>query len=47
MAAWSLPSSTGSRAVRWIRPQDLIWVVLFAALAIFGPDRFAGTVGRF
>jgi len=29
---------------RWIRPRDLIWVILFAALAIFGPERSAATV---
>lgn len=27
----------------WIRPQDLIWVVLFAALAVFGPERSTAT----
>lgn len=25
-------------AFRWVRPQDAIWVVLFAALGTFGPD---------
>ena len=27
------------RIWQYVRPQDLVWVVLFAALAIFGPDR--------
>lgn len=36
------PSATRTDR-RWIRPQDLIWIVLFAALAIFGPDRSLAT----
>jgi signal transduction histidine kinase len=32
-------AATPARRKRWIRPQDLIWVVLFAALAIYGPER--------
>jgi two-component system sensor histidine kinase HydH len=27
------------RPWRYVRPQDLVWVVLFAALAVFGPER--------
>jgi signal transduction histidine kinase len=32
-------AATPAHRNRWIRPQDLIWVVLFAALAVFGPER--------
>ena len=31
------------RTNRLIRPQDLVWICLFAALAIFGPDQTAFT----
>ncbi len=27
------------RPWRYVRPEDLVWVLLFAALAVFGPDR--------
>jgi signal transduction histidine kinase len=27
------------RKSQYVRPQDLVWVVLFAALAVFGPER--------
>jgi signal transduction histidine kinase len=37
-------AATPARRSGWIRPQDLIWVVLFAALAIFGPYRSPGTI---
>ncbi len=38
-------TESSSRAwVRRLRPQDLIWVVLFAALAVFGPDQSTITV---
>ena len=33
-----------AHGTRWIRAQDLIWVLLFAALAVFGPDQSAATV---
>ena len=32
-----------SRAWRVIRPQDVIWILLFATLALFGPDRSDAT----
>ena len=28
----------------WVRAQDVVWILLFAALAFFGPDRNAATI---
>jgi signal transduction histidine kinase len=33
-----------NRLWRFVRPQDLVWVPLFAGLVIFGPDRSAYTI---
>jgi signal transduction histidine kinase len=38
-------STNGASLSRFVRLQDLFWVVLFAALAIFGPNRSPTIVG--
>jgi hypothetical protein len=44
----SEPSARGVTAPRWrryVRPQDLVWLLFFSALAIFGPERHPLVLG--